>query len=543
MTGNLKILLLILFTASLLRLWGLDVVPPHLRNDEAALGYNAYSISQTLKDEHGEFLPIIFKSFGDFKPGLYIYLDVPFIMLFGLEDWVVRLPSAVAGIIAVFLTYLITFQLFKDKKLALITAILLTISPWHITFSRGAWEANVALTLQLGGIYFFLKSIAGKINLLYLSAICFGLSLLTSQGAKLSTLIILIILGIVFIKEVKRVPMRILIPAFLLGLILVTPIILSFFQGKTARISTLSIFSYPRDASNIKSVLLEANEKKEDATYYLFHDEWINYSRIILNKYFAHFSPTTLFFKGDMDPQHTPPNSGPFILVDLFLLIFAFYAIAQRNYDKRVILFLIMLCLLTPLPSALTIETIDFERSPIMLYVWLLFIALGLNTFLTIEKRKYLLIGLGFIYFINLFYSLEGYYLHAMKKNDAWQYGYREVVGLTKNYPKVIVQQGYEHPYIFFLYYGKYNPTEYQKIAHEVFIPNPEGKDMGLVSRVGNIEFSEINWAKEFPLKNIAYVLPAEKFKEQVKYIEKYKIIEETKDLNGFPRFIVVETF
>ena len=154
------VLLAILLLAAVLRLWNLGSIPPHLTPDEAALGYNAYSILKTGRDEHGQLLPIIFKSFGDYKPGLYVYLTAPFVAVFGLSEFAVRLPSALAGIFAVWFIYLIIKKLFTDhQSLATIAAFLLAISPWHIHFSRGAWEINVSLTLTLAGVYFFIKSL------------------------------------------------------------------------------------------------------------------------------------------------------------------------------------------------------------------------------------------------------------------------------------------------------------------------------------------------------------------------------------------------
>jgi len=94
------ILLIIILVAAVLRLWKLGSIPPHLTPDEAALGYNAYSILKTGRDEYGELLPIIFKSFGDFKPGLYVYFTAPLIAILGLNEWSVRLPSAIAGVFA-----------------------------------------------------------------------------------------------------------------------------------------------------------------------------------------------------------------------------------------------------------------------------------------------------------------------------------------------------------------------------------------------------------------------------------------------------------
>ena len=109
-------LFIILLLAAVLRLWNLSSIPPGLTPDEASLGYNAYSILKTGKDEYGQVLPVIFKSFGDYKPGLYVYLTVPFVALFGLTELAVRLPSAMAGIFAAWLLYKIVELLFAKQN-------------------------------------------------------------------------------------------------------------------------------------------------------------------------------------------------------------------------------------------------------------------------------------------------------------------------------------------------------------------------------------------------------------------------------------------
>jgi len=110
------ILFIALALGTFLRLWQLSAVPNGLTWDEAAIGYNAFSILKTGKDEHGAFLPIIFKSFGDYKPGLYIYLTVPAVAIFGLNEFAVRFPSAIAGILAILGVYLLTKELFSISK-------------------------------------------------------------------------------------------------------------------------------------------------------------------------------------------------------------------------------------------------------------------------------------------------------------------------------------------------------------------------------------------------------------------------------------------
>ena len=158
------VLLLIVFLAVGVRFWKLGDYPA-LNADEASIGYDAYSLLTTGKDQHGNSWPVSFQSFNDYKPGLYIYLAVPSVALFGLNEWSVRVPGALAGVGTVLILYLLVIELGRyhspttsHKLLATTAMFLLAISPWHIHFSRGGWEVNVATFFIVLGIFFFLKS-------------------------------------------------------------------------------------------------------------------------------------------------------------------------------------------------------------------------------------------------------------------------------------------------------------------------------------------------------------------------------------------------
>src|SRR3989344_4938577 len=93
--------ILITALAFLLRFWRLGEIPNGLYQDETAIGYNAYSIIQTGRDEYGKSLPLYFKSFGDYKLPVYIYATVPSILMLGLTELAVRAPSALFGSLSV----------------------------------------------------------------------------------------------------------------------------------------------------------------------------------------------------------------------------------------------------------------------------------------------------------------------------------------------------------------------------------------------------------------------------------------------------------
>jgi 4-amino-4-deoxy-L-arabinose transferase-like glycosyltransferase len=495
LTGN-WVILTILLLAALLRLWNLGSIPSHLTPDEASLGYNAYSILKTGRDEYGEILPIIFKSFGDYKPGLYVYLTVPSVFLFGLNEFAVRFPAALFGIVSVLLVYLIAGHLFNNRKLSLISAFIMAITPWSIYFSRGAWEVNVSLALTLAGIYFFFKSLA-KPKLLILSSIFFSLTLLTYQGAKLSTAIVVLILVLLYWRELLSSSRRkLLVVSFAVGFLISLPILISLFQGKTGRLTIFSIFANPRPRNYLQIFLNQGGEKVGDLSYYLFHSETLNFKRGIVGRWFNHFSGRFLFFEGDwQNPRHTAPNQGVLILSDIVLLVMGMAALARAR-PKKAVIFIFLLLALAPLPAILSRDQVHAVRSFNLVIPLVLVLGLGLNSVLENRRRILQLVFFGF-FLVSFVYFLDAYFIHLPTHNSRyWEYGYKQIVEtvtpIQANYKQVRVQQSYAQPYIFFLFFQKYDPAKYQKQAK--LVENSTG-DVGQIEHLDNIYFAPIDWS------------------------------------------------
>ena len=159
------ILFVIIILSFVLRFYRLDQIPSGFHSDEAAFGYNAYSLLETGKDEYGQFLPLILKSFGDYKGAIYTYLTVPSVFLFGLTEFAVRLPTAVFGVFFVILSYLLVLRLTKNKKIATITAALCAVNPLSIVLSRVQSDPLVSVVFILLGLYLFLLWVEKKNNL------------------------------------------------------------------------------------------------------------------------------------------------------------------------------------------------------------------------------------------------------------------------------------------------------------------------------------------------------------------------------------------
>lgn len=133
----------ILLLAFFLRVLWLDKYPIGFTQDEAGLGYDAYSLLKTGKDMWGTTLPLTLRSFGDYKLPLYSYLTIPSVYIFGLSEFAVRLPGAIFGTLAILACYLMVKKLSENENLAIYSALFLALSPWHISLSRGAFEANL----------------------------------------------------------------------------------------------------------------------------------------------------------------------------------------------------------------------------------------------------------------------------------------------------------------------------------------------------------------------------------------------------------------
>ena len=549
-------LLLIILLALFLRVWRLGVNPPHLTPDEASLGYNAYSILKTGHDEYGELLPIVFKSFGDYKPGLYVYLTVPFVAIFGLTEFAVRLPSALAGVFSVYLIYIISKELFNDKKLSLISAFIAAVTPWLIYFSRGAWEVNISLTLTLTGIYLFLRACSPlgesleKEKYLIFSSIYFSLTLLTYQGAKLSTGIVILILVLLYRKKLFSFEKKNLIASLAVGLIISLPIIASLFSGQTGRLAVFSVFSYPRPQEYLEIFLQQGGERVGDLSYYLFHSETLNFTRGILGRWFNHFSGRFLFFEGDWpNPRHTAPYHGMLLLSDLVLLIAGFVTLARKGFSRKT-LFVWVWLVFSSLPSVLSRDQVHAVRALNMVVPMIFLLSFGLESILARGNIKYVFYA---FYILSSIYFLDAYFVHVPRHNSKyWEYGYKQIVEavlpIQKNYKTVKVQQSFAQPYIYFLFYGLdgssasrgYDPTKYQKQAE--LVESEYKGDVGYITKLDNIEFTPIDWSVNRGDHGTLFVadtirIPPEDSRDE----SLFNLIKEIKYLNGETAFRILE--
>ncbi|PIS09388.1 hypothetical protein COT75_01780 [Candidatus Beckwithbacteria bacterium CG10_big_fil_rev_8_21_14_0_10_34_10] len=467
-------LLVILILAFFLRFYRLNKVPPSLSWDETAIGYNAYSIWKTGKDEFGFRLPFAFKSFGDYKSPLLVYLTVPFVGIFGLNEWAVRFPSALISFFTAIVVYLLVKELFKNNKISLITGFLMAISPWHLQFSRPAFEPNLAFFWVTTGVLMFLKGLK-KPMFFILSSLSFMLAMYSYHSPKLFLPFFLVGLGIIYWHKIfKKENIRYLSLSFFLALLLSLPLLKIHLGGEAgARFTSTGIF-YTKEGG------------KKPFDFKLIGE--------IGKSYLVHFSPQFLFFGNNDNFRNKMKSNGLFYFIEAPFLLIGFWFLLKQKKEKWAKLLLTWI-FLAPIPAIITIEAPHSLRASNLLIPLMIVISLGIKrlfNFFESKRYKKVFYVLFFLFYItNIGYYLYSYYVRLpVYAAPDWQYGYKEMVQYVETkeneVEKIIITLEYGQPHIFIQFYQKLKPLEIWQ------------------EKLGKYQFREINWQKD---KNLSKVL------------------------------------
>ncbi|MBD3250166.1 MAG: hypothetical protein GF381_01165 [Candidatus Pacebacteria bacterium] len=474
---HLKIISLGLFLlAATLRLPKLNSLPAGFFPDEAALAYNGWSIWRTSRDEWGQQLPLTMRSFDDDKPALYAYLTIPFVLLDGLTHAAARYPAALAGSILPTLVFWLAVQV-KQKRLGLLAALVIIITPWHWEVARTAIEAGVALTFSVGAL------VAFKSKWSYGWWVGLALSLLTIFTYHTARLILpwlLILTALLLIKRKKR---RKLVVIFG-GLLFAFGLTLSL-TASSERFAQISIFN-DRGALALRQEAIREDGVAQIPIWMtrMFHNKPLSWLQTFSHSYLKQNSLIYLFWGGAQPPRVEIPETGQFLLVLLpfFILGLVKAVRRQQNFDWWLLAWL----LLAPLPASLTSAEIPHTyRTLFMLIPVALLIAQGLETSLGWVWHQLGLKGVVIISSVisalvlaNTAKAWHQYAIHQ-QLNKPWhrQYGYQELYQILSQYQpeqdhKVYITQTEKEPYIYALYYNQVPPEVYQaqpekRLAHK----------------------------------------------------------------------------
>lgn len=176
MTDRAKIYWIMIIAAAS-RIIGIGVYPVGIHADEAYAGYEAYAMLQDGMDSWGYHNPVYLTVWGSGMSVLESLLMMPFIKIGGLNLTMIRMPQMILGVLSVLVLYLLLKKI-SSPQMALWSAFLLAVCPWHIMMSRWGLDANLAPAFILFAMYFSVWGLE-KERYFILAALFWGIALYT----------------------------------------------------------------------------------------------------------------------------------------------------------------------------------------------------------------------------------------------------------------------------------------------------------------------------------------------------------------------------
>ena len=406
------IILAILLAAGLLRLYGLADNPPGLWYDEASNGYDAYCLLHAGTDRYGESFPFFFRSFGDYNSGLYRYLCVPFVAVFGLSEFSVRLPSALISLFTVLLAFLLVREWY-GLKTALFAALLVAISPWALPYARSGHRVMLmpfmlSLSLIAGNRIGSSRSRLWAV----VTGLLFGATLYTYASARILAPIFFAAYLVFFNRRFRETGTAVHLPI----------------AGFLVAAFPLLLYGVIHPEHVFARLL--AVTGTEGA---------VSPGAFLLNL-LRHYEPRFLFLSGDANIRHSLPGYGQLHLFEAPFLIIGLVAAFRKRAPQD--LFLIAVFALFALPAALTRLDLPHGLRAIGAFPFAHIIsAVGLSLFLELARDRSKAVRATASYTLAIGISvtvLAFSYLLLIRypgtAGSEWRYGYRQAVESTESH-------------------------------------------------------------------------------------------------------------
>jgi len=310
--------------------------PPGFYRDESAISYNAYTLSQSLKDEFGGRIPLFIKSYGDYKSPLYVYLLAAVFRVTGPSTHDARVVSAVVGLAAILVLYALALAITRKRLLALAAALLAGLSPWLFEISRLVFE--VALEPVL---------IAGLLLVVYRASTGWRLSHSIAIG--------LLLAAIAYTYQAGRV----LAPAFAVGLLLF------FGRGRRRRLGELwAVFAASMLPIGVYEFLHTGalTARYHAVTFIHGGMSWPDIAWQFVKNYAKNLNLWDWLVAGDANQRHHVPGDGSLFFVEVGLALIGLAIVLLRRRSDPWWRFVVYALAVTPIAASLTNQTIHSLR-------------------------------------------------------------------------------------------------------------------------------------------------------------------------------------
>ncbi len=484
------ILLVVILFGFGLRMYRIHDVPRGMLVDEPNLGYNAYSILETGKDEFGTSYPLSFKSFGDYKFPAYIYASVLPIKILGLTTFAVRIVSILSGTLLILAMFLLLREFEFSYAHSLLGALITAVSPWTIILSRFAWESNLALLLFSTGLVFLVRAYKKtKPYALILAGLFFALASYSYAPYRVIPFMLLGLFSIYYIYQYKKKavkPLALLLISFSVLMLPALPTIFS--KEGAARMRQTSIFTKSNIRDEIIADRTDCANELPPLLCYVNINKPLTYARVITYHFIDMFSFNFLFQEGEEAQFLTVDHFGLFPIVLIPFYVLGLLSLFTKADDKKrfLLLFTIVGFCIAGLPSAIASSPQRIQLSA--LYPFLLLVIVGgVGVFSTKIKFRYTTWMLSALLVVSsIFYMFSYVYVHAWKHQGNWAYLEQISIfmGTQDEKTEIYIKPFFASPITYYAFYNKVDPTFYQK---NVKLERPSDDGFAHAIQLGNI--------------------------------------------------------
>lgn len=394
------VLIGILALGFFLRTYNIENTPPGVYPDEAVNGEDALRAINA-----GDWR--WFYSANQGREGLFMNLIAICFKLFGVSILTLKLPTIIFGTLTIWGTYLLTKEIFKKERFALISAFLVAVSFWPLNFSRISFRANMLPFVLVFSFYFLWKGMQNrKLWPFVWGGLFFGLGMHSYIAFRIAPVILLIVLLSFWINEPNfwKNRWKQFVIFIFFSLFIASPMFYTFYIHPNyleSRSDSISIFSPGLNHGQLAKTFLRSFS----------------------------LSLVKFTFWGDQNWRH---NFPPFPILDLFtgitFLIGLGYSFSKaikliilrfknkiRNHEMSIYLFLLSWFFVMLAPEFLTAEGLPHAlRSIGTIPVVMIFSALGFKYILKRSKDHSLIfqkitssILISVFIFIGVFNSLK----------------------------------------------------------------------------------------------------------------------------------------
>ncbi|HRV81589.1 MAG TPA: glycosyltransferase family 39 protein [Planctomycetota bacterium] len=427
-------MLAVLLVAGLLRLPLLGHLPNGFFTDEASTGYDAYALLHTGADQYGVRWPLFARSVGDYNEALYRYLAVPSVAIFGLNEFAVRLPAALAGILTVALLFAVVREQW-GVRVALWAALLLAISPWAVPLNRIAFRANLLPMLFLLGHWALLRAMSRRPAWIYAATLAFGLALVSYSSARMFVPLNLLGFGLIYRRSLGAIGR----PVWMAG---------GAFLALLLALSTYWLSSQGMARARLLGV----------------QGHWS-----VVWDYLSYFDPRFLVLQGDRDLCHgligwgiLGPVQGGLALAGLGRVV--------KDWRNPALRMWVWWLLLYPLPAALAGPGHSL-RSIAGAPAFCLLAALGAVGLMGLAKSRVARVAWIALLLVGLAqdagrFAWQYFTDYPRSGASAWLYGMRELVHEQAAYSggPIYISNRIPVPFLFVPFYTAMSPREYQAL-------------------------------------------------------------------------------